>query len=391
VSRPDPVRTDTITNFKVATVVGARPQFIKAAAISRKLRHVASEVLIHTGQHYDANMSEVFFRELEIPAPDYHLGVGSGPHGKQTGEMLTKIERVLLREKPDSVLVYGDTNSTLAGALAAAKLHIPVAHVEAGLRSFNRRMPEEFNRILTDHLAALLLAPTIVAVRNLRQEGVVEGVELVGDVMYEVALEHLKAAEQRSRILERLGLNGRGFALATVHRAENTDDPARLCGILNALARLGREYPVVLPLHPRTREAARRLSGTWLERLQVTEPLPYFDMLRLESQARFILTDSGGVQKEAFFFRVPCITLRDETEWVETVDSGWNVLAGADPERIVHAARNHQPGSQEEFPYGRGDASGRIITLLLGMAPGKAFPEQPPAKKCAPAGEAFAI
>ncbi|HXJ94782.1 MAG TPA: UDP-N-acetylglucosamine 2-epimerase (non-hydrolyzing) [Terriglobia bacterium] len=380
-----------ISNFKVATVVGARPQFVKAAAISRRLRCMAREVLIHTGQHYDANMSEVFFQELEIPAPDYHLDVGSGTHGKQTGEMLEEIEEVLLQEKPDWVLVYGDTNSTLAGALAAAKLHIPVAHVEAGLRSFNRRMPEEINRVLTDHLAALLLAPTEVAVRNLRKEGLMEGVELVGDVMYEVALEHLKAAEQHSRILERLGLNGRGFALATVHRAENTDDPSRLSAILDALGRIGREYPVVLPLHPRTREAARRLSGAWLEHLQVTEPLPYLDMVRLESQARLILTDSGGVQKEAFFFHVPCITLRDETEWVETVDSGWNVLAGAEPERIVHAARSYKPGSHNTFPYGRGDASRRIIALLLAAGEKKTLSEPSQSNKFAPTTQECAV
>ncbi len=381
-----------ISNFKVATIVGARPQFVKAAAISRKLRRVAHEVLIHTGQHYDANMSEVFFRELDIPAPDYHLGVGSGPHGKQTGEMLAQIERVLLGERSDYVLVYGDTNSTLAGALAAAKLQIPVAHVEAGLRSFNRRMPEEINRVLTDHLAALLLAPTEAAVRNLRLEGLTGGVELVGDVMYEVALEHLRAAERQSRILERLGLDGRGFALATIHRAENTDDLPRLSSILDALGRIGGDCPLVLPLHPRTREAVRRLSGTWLEHLEVIEPLPYFDMLRLESQARFILTDSGGVQKEAFFFRVPCITLRDETEWVETLESGWNVLAGADPERIVDAARKHRPGNGDGFPYGRGDASQRIIALLLDVAGQKTSREpSQPKNKSAPGLQGPAI
>lgn len=355
---------------KIVTVVGARPQFIKAAAVSRVIRtdfaDRIEEVLVHTGQHYDDNMSKVFFDELDIPRPKYNLEISGGQHGAMTGRMLEAIEKVLLQEQPDWLLIYGDTNSTLAGALAAAKLHIPVAHVEAGLRSFNMRMPEEVNRILADRVSSLLFCPTQTAVDNLKAEGVTKGVHNVGDVMYDVALFYRDRARQHSTVLDRLGLSRGAFALATCHRAENTDDPARLGQILTALAELAAEQPVVLPLHPRTRKlvAENGLSGQ-LDQLLVTEPLPFLDMVALEQAARMVLTDSGGVQKEAFFYGVPCITMRDETEWVETVDTGWNRLVGADRARILAAARDpHRPSVQTK-PYGNGDASLRILETLL--------------------------
>lgn len=324
--------------MKVVTIVGARPQFIKAAPVCRELRKAHREVLVHTGQHYDDAMSAVFFRELDIPEPDYNLGVGSGTHGEQTGEMLKRIEAVLLTERPDWVLVYGDTNSTLAGALAAAKLHIPVAHVEAGLRSFNRNMPEEINRVLTDHVSTLLFCPTQTAVDNLAREGITEGVHLVGDVMYEALLWAAERARAQSTILERLGLSEKGYLLATVHRAENTDDPARLQAILDAFRVI--DEPIVFPVHPRT-QARLSVLGFDLNvpHLQLIPPVGYLDMVRLEQAARAILTDSGGIQKEAYWLGVPCITLRDETEWVETVTAGANVLVGADTARIVAAVR----------------------------------------------------
>lgn len=344
--------------MKLLDIVGARPQFIKVGPILRAIakhnrehpQRAIHEVLVHTGQHYDYTMSRVFFEELELKEPDYHLGVGSGTHGSQTGEMLKRIEDVLLKEKPDLVMVYGDTNSTLAGALAAAKLHIPVAHVEAGLRSFNKTMPEEINRVLTDHISDLLFCPTQTAVENLEREGITKGVHLVGDVMYDSVLYNVQLAEKRSEILERLHLQPKGYALATVHRAENTDHPERLRSIFQALETIAADgLPVVVPLHPRTR---KRLSALNLpfNRLQIIEPVSYLEMLLLEKSAKIILTDSGGVQKEAFFFKVPCVTVRDETEWVETVELGWNVLVGCDPERIVEAGRTMRPPSGSAAP-----------------------------------------
>ncbi len=325
--------------MKVATIVGARPQFIKAAPVSRALRQQHTEVLIHTGQHYDDAMSAVFFRELEIPAPDVNLGIGSGPHGQQTGAMLAGIEEVLLAEQPDWALVYGDTNSTLAGALAAAKLHIPLAHVEAGLRSFNRRMPEEINRVLTDHVSTLLFCPTQTAVNNLAAEGIAQGVHLVGDVMHEALLWAAERARTRSTILVRLGLQEKVYLLATVHRAENTDDPARLRAILDAFAAL--DEPIVFPVHPRTQARIEALGlKSKFRNLKSIAPVGYLDMVQLEQSARMILTDSGGIQKEAYWLGVPCVTLRDETEWVETVEAGWNVLVGAEMEQIVMAVKN---------------------------------------------------
>ncbi|WP_376790596.1 non-hydrolyzing UDP-N-acetylglucosamine 2-epimerase [Thermoflexus sp.] len=377
--------------MKIVNIVGARPQFIKVAPILKAIEgHNRArpdvpihEVLVHTGQHYDYEMSQVFFDELGLKAPDYHLGVGSGTHGYQTGEMLKRIEEVLLREKPDWVLVYGDTNSTLAGALAAAKLHIRVAHVEAGLRSFNKRMPEEINRILTDHVSDCLFCPTETAVQNLAREGITKGVYLVGDVMYDAVQMYLAAAEDKSQILETLALKPKEYALATVHRAENTDDPERLRNIMMGLKHIAQDgLRVIFPAHPRTRKAISDLSlDISSSNLKVIGPVSYLDMLVLEKNARVILTDSGGVQKEAFFFRVPCVTLREETEWVETVEAGWNVLAGCDPERIAHASLAAQCSASSPYscsipfsprtplppatPYGDGRAGARIVMILL--------------------------
>ena len=360
--------------MKVVTIVGARPQFIKAAAVSRVLRAKPGvhEMLVHTGQHYDENMSDVFFEELEIPLPNYHLGIGSGSHGMQTGRMLEGVEKVLLEEKPDWVLVYGDTNSTLAGALAAVKLHIPVAHVEAGLRSFNLRMPEEVNRVLTDHISEILFAPTEAAVENLRREGISLGrIERVGDVMYDAALFYGKKAEEESKILRKLGLSPQGYILATVHRAGNTDNPYRLEAIFGGLCRTALEIPVVLPLHPRTRFALERekLFNTAQQRLRLIEPVGYLDMVMLEKNARLVATDSGGVQKEAFFYRVPCVTLRDETEWVELVELGWNrVVPPQDEKRIAEAlySQLNYRGGRDADPYGSGDAAEKIVKCLTG-------------------------
>jgi UDP-GlcNAc3NAcA epimerase len=312
--------------MKIVTVLGARPQFIKAAAVSRRLREQTGvrEILVHTGQHYDDNMSDVFFRELDLPAPAYDLGVGSGSHGSQTGRMLERIEEVLLKERPEIVLVYGDTNSTLAGALTAAKLHIPVAHVEAGLRSFNRMMPEEINRVIADHVSRWLFAPTHTAVENLAREGLTgERVALVGDVMYDVAI----AVRDRVGSVDRWGLMPGQYLLATIHRAENTDDPNRLAAIFNGLTAASQRLPVVLPVHPRTRAAMKQADiGDAEKRLRLIDPVGFLDMVCLEKNARLIVTDSGGVQKEAFFHRVPCVTLRDETEWVELIELAWNRL-----------------------------------------------------------------
>lgn len=360
--------------MRVVTIIGARPQFVKAAIVSRAFRnrrdlgHDDQEILVHTGQHYDANMSDVFFDEMDIPRPDHHLGIGGGSHGEMTGKMLAAIENVLLETQPDWVLVYGDTNSTAAGALAAVKLHIPVAHVEAGLRSFNRKMPEEINRIVADHVSDLLFAPTDVAVRNLTAEGIAgDQVVRSGDVMRDAAGFYRELATQRSDIINILNLEPTGFTLATVHRAENTDDPTRLEGIVEGLTNLAKDHPVVLPLHPRTRAALEREN--MLERVEraltITEPLGYLDMVRLEAEAGLIATDSGGVQKEAYFHGVPCITLRDETEWVELIDAGANTLVGTDATLISETGNalfgnRFQPGDL----YGDGDAGNHIVEAL---------------------------
>lgn len=351
---------------KVATVLGARPQFIKAAVVSRALgSRGVTEALIHTGQHFDANMSDVFFSELDIPRPAHHLGIGGGTHGQNTGRMIEAIERVLLETRPNGVLVYGDTDSTLAGTLAAAKLHVPVAHVEAGLRSFNRRMPEEINRVLTDHAASLLFAPTETAVRHLANEGISgAAVQCVGDVMFDAALFYGAKAETTSSILTSLDLRPRAYALATIHRAENTDDARRLGGILAGFAQFGGD--IVLPLHPRTRARVAAAGLGPSVNVRLIEPVGYLDMVMLEKNAALIATDSGGVQKEAFFHRVPCVTLRDETEWTELVSSGWNRLVSpSDSAGVAHAMAAAR-GSRGDAvaPYGDGEAAGKIAECL---------------------------
>lgn len=388
---------------KIITILGARPQFIKAAAVSRAIAaHNVSaadyqpqitEVVVHTGQHFDTNMSDVFFAELGMEKPAYNLDIHGGSHGEMTGRMLIEIEKVLLGEKPDFVLVYGDTNSTLAGALAAAKLHIPVAHVEAGLRSFNMAMPEEINRILTDRISSILFCPTDTAVQNLLNEGLKlpsatsssnrtsrssnpePRIYNVGDVMYDVALYHGAQVTEQGGILGSLanshGIKAGSYCLATIHRAENTDVPQRLKSIFDALLEFSKEVSVILPLHPRTRkilESNESQSTIHNSRsLIFIDPVGYLDMVQLEKHAALIATDSGGVQKEAFFYRVPCVTLRDETEWVELVEAGWNRLAPPVDNNTVISALRTSIGSrgQEVKPYGHGDAAKRIVGLLL--------------------------
>jgi len=353
--------------MKIVSIVGARPQFIKCAPLSRVLRKEHEEVLIHTGQHYDPEMSDIFFEELGIPKPDFHLNVGSSTHGKQTGEILAGVEVVLLREEPEMVLVYGDTNSTLAGALAAVKLHIPVAHIEAGLRSFDRAMPEEINRVVADHVSDLLFCPTETAVANLKNEGIFKGVHQVGDVMVDALRFNQQIADERSGILERLGLSQGMYLLMTVHRPSNTDNKEHMQSILRALQRSGKT--VVFPVHPRTRKYLQEY-GLWdrmPDSLLCVDPVGYLDMLRLLSGAEKVLTDSGGVQKEAYITGVPCITLRENTEWVETVQDGWNILVGADEEKILRAIQSSIPVTPHREVFGSGDASERIAAVIAGF------------------------
>ncbi len=351
--------------MRIASIVGARPQFIKAAPLDRELRKLHQHALVHTGQHYDYLMSAVFFEELGIPEPDHSLGVGSASHGRQTGEMLIKVEETLSRERPDCVLVYGDTNSTLAGALVAAKLHLPVAHVEAGLRSFNRDMPEEINRVLTDHAADLLFCPTETARHNLASEGITKGVFNVGDVMYDAVLHSIDIVERRSRILSSLNVQPRSYLLATIHRPSNTDNRQSLRDILAAFNEVGED--IVFPVHPRTSRAIARANCQLSSRVKPLEPVSYLDMLALERNARLILTDSGGVQKEAYFFGVPCVTLREETEWVETTEAGWNMLVGANKAKIIQAVQEFQPQGQRSEIFGDGNASQKIVHHLESM------------------------
>jgi UDP-GlcNAc3NAcA epimerase len=349
--------------MKVISVVGARPQFIKAAAVSRQLRGLHDEILVHTGQHYDYAMSGVFFDGLELPDADINLGVGSGSHGGQTGAMLKGLEDVLSAERPDWVLVYGDTNSTLAGALAAAKLQVPVAHVEAGLRSFDRRMPEEVNRVVADHLSNLLLCPSGIGARNLAAEGISSNVHVVGDVMLDV-LEwaRRRAAASPPDILARLGLAEGSYLVATVHRSGNTDDVARLSGIVEGLNSL--DEPVVFPVHPRTRKALALADFRLRPHVRMIDPLGYVEMVTLTGRARLVLTDSGGLQKEAYWLGVPCITLRDETEWVETVDAGWNTLVGSNPKKILDAVCSCTAAGTHPLLYGDGHAAKTCVELL---------------------------
>lgn len=363
--------------MKLCTIVGARPQFIKAATVSRILDTTPGiqDLIVHTGQHYDANMSSQFFEELQIPQPAYHLDIGSGTHGHQTGQMLAAIEDVLLTEKPDWVLVYGDTNSTLAGALAAAKLHIPIAHVEAGLRSFNRKMPEEINRITTDHLSTLLFAPTDNGSQQLLKEGIDQDKILnVGDVMYDATLFYNERNANRHTMVDALNLKAQPYALATIHRAENTDSESRLRHICNALIELSKTMKVVLPMHPRTRAVMLKTGefATFARQINIIEPVGYLDMLALERDASLIVTDSGGVQKEAYFNQVPCITLRDETEWVELVTAGWNQLCSPDKPFSLSGlmAQNQSRVSQSQTKlYGNGDAAQKIVQILSNHVP----------------------
>lgn len=359
--------------MKILTIVGARPQFVKASVVSAALKPLCDEVIVHTGQHYDKNMSDVFFEELGIPKPAYNLGVGSGSHGKQTGEMLMRIEEVIGEEKPDILMVYGDTNSTLAGALAASKLHIPVAHVEAGLRSYNMRMPEEQNRVLTDHISTWLLCPTETAVKNLAKEGITRGVTMTGDVMLDSVLHFLSVARanpDKVKIYETLGLTPKRYRLATLHRAETTD------GGIEAVMRIFRAFEqlpqrVVIPIHPRTRGLAEQaVSQGGFTNIQLIDPVGYLEMLLLTSGACQVLTDSGGLQKEAYFMEVPCVTLRTETEWVETLHGNWNILASLTTEDILQKALNTvpDPAARDSKPFGDGHASDKIAQILCPQA-----------------------
>jgi UDP-GlcNAc3NAcA epimerase len=352
--------------MKISTIVGARPQFIKAAAVSRALQYHSDiqEIIIHTGQHYDNNMSSVFFDELDIPQPAYNLKIGGGTHGQNTGRMIEGIESILLNERPDYALVYGDTDSTLAGALAAVKLHIPVIHIEAGLRSNNKQMPEEINRVLTDHIADLLFAPTQVACENLKNEGIDQNsVHLVGDVMYDATLFSAFKAELESNILSTLSLQPKKYILATFHRQENTDNRKRLTAIIEGCSES--DLPIVLPLHPRTATRLKQYNLLLPPSVHSIQPVGYLDMIMLEKHASLIVTDSGGIQKEAYFQKVPCLTLRDETEWIELIDCGANQLLKAESEAIKKAL-----ASQRSFPsnppnlYGSGNASNKIADIL---------------------------
>lgn len=359
--------------MKLCTIVGARPQFIKAATVSRIVATTpqTEEIIVHTGQHYDTNMSAQFFTELAIPEPAYHLNIGSASHGRQTGLMLAAIEEVLIKEQPDWVLVYGDTNSTLAGALAAAKLHIPVAHVEAGLRSFNRRMPEEINRITADHLSEILFAPTENGKQQLLREGIsADKIFNVGDVMYDATLFYNEYNANRRTVVDELNLGVTAYVLATIHRAENTDCPTRLKNICDALIELSRTYKVILPLHPRTQAALKGMDYFALLNQHITliEPVGYLDMLSLEAKASLIVTDSGGVQKEAYFNQVPCITLRNETEWVELLDAGWNQLCPPDEpfalSTLMAGSQTMRAKHNTEGLYGKGDTAKKIVDIL---------------------------
>jgi UDP-N-acetylglucosamine 2-epimerase len=350
---------------RVLTVVGARPQFIKAAPVSKVLRREADEFLLHTGQHYDDAMSDLFFRQLGIPDPDLNLGVGSGPHGAQTGAMLAGIEKAIAEQRPDMVLVYGDTNSTLAGALGAAKCHVPVAHVEAGLRSFDRLMPEEVNRVVADHVADLLLCPTESAARNLAEEGIREGVRVVGDVMYDAFLENSAAARASSDVLARLELAGGEYQLLTVHREDNTAQVGNLQSILEGVGKSAAK--VVFPAHPRTR-ALLGAAVAIPANVTVIDPIGYLDMLVLEAEAAAIVTDSGGVQKEAYFAGRPCITVRQNTEWTETVAAGWNLLVGKDPASIADAMLHFRPRGPRPPVFGDGHAAEHVVDALMAFA-----------------------
>jgi len=351
--------------MKIVSIIGARPQFIKCAALTRELRTEHNEIIVHTGQHYDSNLSGVFFEELEIPKPDYNLGVGSGTHGYQIGQMLMSIENVLMKERPELTLVYGDTNTTLAGALAASKLHLPLGHVEAGLRFLDRSMPEEINRILTDHCSDLLFCPTRTTVNNLNKENIRQGVYLTGDIMVDILLRQKEVAE-KSNVLQTLGLKSKQYIVVTVHRAGNTDNRESLRSIVDALCQI--DQTMVFPIHPRTDGVLKRYGlYSRLEennKIRVTKPLAYLDFLKLMNHAQKILTDSGGIQKEAYVLKVPCITLLETTGWDETIEDGWNVLVGVNTEKIVNRARDFEPRGEQREGFGKGEACKNIKNAI---------------------------
>lgn len=351
--------------MKIITIIGARPQFIKCAPLSAKLRREHDEILVHTGQHYDVEMSDVFFNELNIPKPDYNLGIGSGNHGEQTGKILIEIEKILNKEKPDLVLVYGDTNSTLAGALAAVKMHIKLIHIEAGLRSFDRRMPEEINRVLTDHASDILFCPTQIAVDNLKNEGINNNVYLVGDVMLDALKDNLNIAEKKSMILQTLGIKPGEYLVATIHRPSNTDNVTNLTNIVDAFCNV--DFQIVFPVHPRT-EKMLKLQGLWTKlsdknNIIITKPLGYLDMIYLISCSAKIVTDSGGIQKEAYVLKVPCITLRENTEWIETIKSGKNILVESNKNKIIEAICEFNPDGDYRDIFAK-NASKRMCDII---------------------------
>lgn len=352
--------------MKAISIVGARPQFIKAGPVSKRLRRSHEEIIIHTGQHYDYVMSKLFFKELGLPEPDFYLDVGSSSHAKQTGRMMELIEGIILERVPDFTIVYGDTNSTLAGALASAKVGVPVVHVEAGLRSYDRSMPEEINRLVADHLSEVLFCPTDVSRENLAKEGIENGVFVVGDVMFESLLSFAEVAEKRASIMSDLNLNPGSYIVATVHRAGNTDDEERLGEIAAAFRESGEK--IIFPVHPRTRKALIDLELWELlegaDNVLLIDPVGYLDFITLQKNARLVATDSGGVQKEAYILGVPCITLRDTTEWVETVDEGWNILVGSDKEKIIKAVKGFSPSTERRSVYGDGSSSEKIVGIL---------------------------
>lgn len=358
--------------MKFVTIIGARPQFIKAAQFSRLLRQRHEEILVHTGQHYSENMSEIFFEELNIPKPDYNLGIGSASHGKQTARMIESIEEILLREKPDAVIVYGDTNSTLAGSIAASKLLLPIYHIEAGLRSYNMNMPEEQNRVISDHLSKILFCPTQTAVDNLKKEGIVNGVFNVGDIMYDAIIYNINKAEDLlslqlinntlSKYIDTNKINRNQYYLSTIHRAENTDNKRNLEIILSAFEKL--DYPVIMPLHPRTRKILETINTKFSNTI-IIEPIGYLEMIFLTKNSKMVITDSGGLQKEAFFLKKPCTTLRKETEWIETLVNGWNALCEIDEESILKSVnRNNILEYPQENKFGIGNTSELILNII---------------------------
>jgi UDP-GlcNAc3NAcA epimerase len=348
--------------MNVLSVVGARPQFVKLAMLSRAVRKNNAEIIVHTGQHYDEKMSGTFFNDLNIPVPDYNLAIGSGSHGRQTGEMLIALEEVYLTEQPDVIVTFGDTNTTLASAVAAGKMCIPIAHVEAGLRSYNRSMPEEINRVLTDHCSDILFAPTQTAMDNLDKEGLSDKAWLTGDIMYDALVYYSELAASKSGILNRLAITAGGYLLVTLHRPYNVDDTERLRSILDALGRSGAE--VVFPVHPRTAERIRQAGIEPADNIKITAPTGYLDFLRLEKNAAKIITDSGGIQKEAYLQKVPCITVRPETEWLETVEAGWNVLTGFDSEQLVDRIMHFNPPEEHPAVFGSADSAEKMARIL---------------------------